>query len=86
MYTKHSDGSISCSACIRAIDLIKIANQMFNDKMQFAQVRVTFNEYCEDFDGLIKISAIPFPGSDDVTVYPEIKGMLTIEIDDEEDY
>lgn len=86
MYAKYPDGSVSCSACIRAIDLIKIANQMFNDNMQYAQVRVTFNENCDDYDGLVRISAIPSPSSDDVTIYPDIKGMLTLEIDDDDDY
>lgn len=84
MYTKYPDGSVSCSACIRAIDLIKIANQMFTDNMQYAQIRVTHNEYGEDFDGIVKISAIPNASSDDVSVYPELKGMLTVEIDDED--
>lgn len=84
MYTKYPDGSVSCSACIRAIDLIKIANQMFTDNMQYAQIRVTHNEYGKDFDGIVKISAIPNASSDDVVVYPELKGMLTVEINDED--
>ena len=84
MYTKYPDGSVSCSACIRAIDLIKIANQMFQDNMRYAQIRVTFKEYCHDYDGLVRISAISSPDSDDVTIYPDLKGMLTIEIDDED--
>lgn len=35
-------------------------------------------------DGIVKISAIPNASSDDVSVYPELKGMLTVEIDDED--
>ncbi len=84
MYTKYPDGSVSCSACIRAIDLIKIANQMFESKMQYVQIRVTHNEYGDDHDGTVRISAVPTFDSDDVVIYPDLNGMLTIEIDDEE--
>lgn len=82
MYTEYPDGSISCSACIRAMDLIRIADRMLKENMQYAQVRVIFDENRDDYDGLVKISAIPSADSDDVTVYPDIKGMLTVEIDD----
>lgn len=84
MYTKYPSGAVSCSACIRAMDLIRIADRMLKENMQYAQVRVIFDEFARDYDGLVKISAIPSPDSDDVTIYPEIKGMLTIEIDDED--
>ncbi len=84
MYTKYPNGSVSCSACVRAMDLIRIADRMLKENMQYAQVRVIFDESAQDYDGLVKISAIPSPDSDDVTIYPEIKGMLTIEIDDED--
>lgn len=83
MYTKYPDGSISCSACIRAMDLIQIANRMFQDNMQYAQIRVIFDENRDDYDGLVRISAIPSANSDDATIYPDIKGMLTLEIDDD---
>lgn len=83
MYTKYPSGAVSCSACIRAMDLIRIADRMLKENMQYAQVRVIFDEFARDYDGLVKISAIPSPDSGDVTIYPEIKGMLTIEIDDE---
>ena len=83
MYTKYPDGSISCSACVRAIDLMRIADRMMKDGMQYAQVKVFFNEYREDFDGLVRISAIPSADSNDVTTYPDLEGMLTIAIEDE---
>lgn len=83
MFTKHSDGSISCAACVRAIDLIRIADQMMKEDMKYAQVRVFFDDNRDDYDGLIKISAIPSPDSDDVKIYPPLKGLLTIEIDDD---
>lgn len=86
MYTKYPDGSISCSACIRAIDLIRIANRMFNENMQYAQISVKHNEYGDDYDGIVRISAIPSATSSDVTTYPDLKGMLTIEIDDDDDF
>ena len=84
MFTNYHDGSISCSACIRAIDLVRIADKMMRENMQYAQVHVVHDENTNDYDGLVKISAIPSHDSDDVTVYPEIKGMLTLEIDDED--
>ena len=83
MYTKYPDGAVSCSACIRAMDLIRIADRMLKENMRYAQIRVIFDENHSDYDGLVKISAIPAPDSDDVTIYPEIKGMLTLEIDDD---
>lgn len=85
MYTEYPDGSFSCSACIHAMDLIRIADRMLKENMQYAQIRVIFDENRDDYDGLVKISAIPSADSDDVTVYPGIKGMLTIEIDDDLD-
>lgn len=84
MFTEYPDGSISCSACVRAIDLIRIADRMMKENMKFAQVKVIFDESSQDYDGLVKLSAIPAPGSNDVTVYPVIKGLLTVEIDDDE--
>lgn len=86
MYTKYPGGAVSCSACVRAIDLIRIADRMMKENMQYAQIRVIFDENCDDYDGLVKISAIPSADSDDVTIYPDIKGMLTLEIDDDDDY
>lgn len=83
MYTKYPNGDVSCSACIRAMDLIRIADRMLKENMQYAQVRVIYSDFSQDYDGVVKISAIPSPTSEDVTIYPEIKGMLTIEIDDE---
>ena len=84
MYTQYPGGAISCSACIRAIDLIRIANRMMKENMQYAQIRVIFDESTDDYDGLVRISAVPSADSEDVTIYPEIKGLLTVEIDDED--
>ena len=83
MYTKYPDGSVSCSACIKAIDLIKIANQIYQDQMQYVKVSVHF-PYDEDGDEIVKISAIPSPTSEDVKLYPEIIGNSFIEIEDED--
>lgn len=84
LYCFHSTGAVSCSACIRAMDLIRIADRMLKENMQYAQVRVIFDENHDDYDGLVRISAIPTADSDDVTIYPEIKGMLTLDIDDDD--
>ena len=83
MRTKYPTGAISCSACISAIDLIRIADQMFKNNMQFAQITVIDDMDQDDYDGLVRISAIPSIDSNDVTTYPEIKGKLTVEIDDD---
>lgn len=82
MFTKYPDDSVSCSACIRAIDLIRIADQMLKDDMKYAKVTVKF-DYNEDYDGIVKLSAISAPDADDVKTYPLIKGLLLIDIDDE---
>lgn len=84
VYTTYPGGAVSCSACIRAIELIRIADQMLKDGMEYAQVRVIFDENRDDCDGIVKISAIPNATSDDVTIYPEIRGRLMIEIEDED--
>ena len=84
MYTQYPGGAISCSACIRAIDLIRIADRMTLDRVLYAQIRVIFDESTDDYDGLVRISAVPSADSEDVTIYPEIKGLLTVEIDDED--
>lgn len=83
-YTEYNN-SYSCSACIRAIDLIKIANQIFNDKMEYVQIKVTFDANDEDHGESIKIYAIPNIDSDDIKVYPQIEGLLNVEIDDDFD-
>ena len=83
MFTQYPDKSVSCSACIRAIDLIKIADQMLKDNMKYAKVTVKF-DYNEDYDGIVKLSAIPSADSDDIKTYPSMKGLLLIDIDDED--
>lgn len=82
MFTKYPDGSVSCSACVKAIDLIKIVNQIFNDNMQYVKVTVHFPTD-DDGDEFVKISAIPSPTSDDVKEYPLIIGNSFIDIDDD---
>lgn len=86
MFTKYATGAVSCSACVSAIELIRIADQMLKDNMQYAQIRVVFDDNRSDCDGIVRISAIPSATSDDVKIYPEIKGKLTIEIEDEDEY
>lgn len=83
MYTKYPDGSISCESYIRAIDLIKIANQMFDDKMQYVKITIhhSENEYDDDVDGRVDLIAIPTPDSEDVKKYPPIKGLITFDFD-----
>lgn len=83
MYTKHPDGSVSCSTCIKAIDLIKIANQIYHDNMQYVEISVSF-PLESNGDEVVKISAIPSPTSDDVKIYPEIVGNSAIDFDPED--
>ena len=61
----------STSTCIRAIDLIKIANQLYNDKMEFVHIAIT-NSNDEDLDGSVQIHAIPSIDSTSVKEYPRI--------------
>lgn len=65
---------------IRAMDLIKVANQLFQDKMQYVKLSI---DYCndEDLDGSIRIYAIPTAISEDVKKYPRIPSVSTVEID-----
>lgn len=83
MFTKYADGSVECSACIKAIDLIKIANQIYQDKMQYVKVSVHF-PYDESGDEFVRMSAISSPTSDDVKKYPLIVGNQLIDIDDDD--
>ena len=83
MYTKYPDGSVSCSACIKAMDLIKLANQIYHDNMQYVKISVHFPS-SDEGDEFVKLSAIPTSISDDVKEYPIIIGNSFIDIDDED--
>lgn len=87
MYTRYPDGTISCSSCVHAIDLIKVANQIFQDKMQYVNIEVFFSDR-EDMNGQIKISAIPSAMSDDSDVkrYSSISRTDIIDTDIFEEY
>lgn len=82
MFTQYPDGSVSCSACIKSTELIKIANQIFKDNMQYVKIAVHFPAD-DNGDEFIKISAIPSAMSDDVKEYPLIIGNSVIDIDDD---
>ena len=73
-------GATVVSSWVRAIDLIKIANQLFEDKMQYAQISVKFCEN-ENFDGDVRICAISSPTSEDIKVYPVLKQNSLIDVD-----
>ena len=57
---------------IKAIDLIKIANQLYNDHMEYVQLSIHFDDYDEDRDGEVRISAVPALDSSDVKKYSPI--------------
>ena len=57
---------------IKAIDLIKIADQIFKDGMQYVQLDIHFDDYDQDHDGEVRISAVPEYNSSDVKKYPVI--------------
>lgn len=82
MYTKHPDGSIECSTCIKAIDLIKLANQIYHDNMQYVKISVLFPG-SDDGDELVNFFAISSPTSDDVKKYPSIVGNSLIDFDED---
>lgn len=80
MFTEYPDGTLACSSVIRAIDLIKIANQIFKDNMQYVCISVASSED-EDQDGLVEISAIPSALSDDVKKYEPISLFTAVDPD-----
>lgn len=57
---------------VKAIDLIKIADQMLQDGMQYAQISIHFDDYDDDRDGEVRISAVPAIDSSQVKKYPPI--------------
>lgn len=79
--------TVVISTWIRAIDLIKIADQLYRDNMQYAQISVKFCEN-KDFCGDVRICAIPNASSEDVKEYPIIKpnSMIDVETDFFEDH
>ena len=80
MFTKYPDGTWACSSVIRATDLIKIANQIFKDNMQYVHISVKSSEY-EGQEGLGEISAIPSASSDDVKKYDSIDLFTAVDPD-----
>lgn len=72
--------SYTFETCVRAIDLIKVANELFKDNMQYAKLSITYCEN-EDHNGDLTIYAIPTASSDDVKAYPTIKAMHSVDID-----
>lgn len=65
---------------VRAIDLIKVANQLLEDKMEYVRVSITSSPN-EDLDGSIQIHAIPSIKSDDVKEYPIIKSNSMVDFE-----
>lgn len=57
---------------IKAIDLIKVADQIFKDGMEYVQIDIHFDDRDDDRDGEIRISAVPSLNSSDVKKYPVI--------------
>lgn len=84
--SQHGD-TVVLSTWVRAIDLIKIADQLYRDNMQYVQIAVKFCEN-DNFDGDVRICAIPTASSDDVKEYPVIKpnSMIDVETDFFEDH
>ena len=80
MFTKYPDGTLSCSSVIRAVDLIKLANEIFKDNMQYVHISVKYSEN-ESQDGLVEFSAIPNALSDDVKKYKTINSFTAIDPD-----
>ena len=78
MLTEYPDGSITCETYIKAIDLIKIADQMLKDDMKYVKI-IIHDSYDDDVDGRVDLLAIPSPDSNEVKKYPSINGMITLE-------
>lgn len=85
MFTDYGNDSYSCSAYIKAIDLIRIADQMLRDGMEFAKINVFFDDRL-DCGSVVRISAIPSLESNNIKVYPDIEENTLVGewIDDEE--
>ena len=65
---------------IRAIDLIKIANQLYQDKMQYVKLGIDYSNDIEK-NGSVQIYAIPSATSEDVKKYPVIEPITSVDID-----
>lgn len=57
---------------VKAMDLIKVADQIFKDGMKYVQIDIHFDDYDDDRDGEVRISAVPSIDSSDVKEYPVI--------------
>lgn len=66
--------------CIRAMDLIRIANRLLNDNMQFVRLSIVDSSR-EDEAGSVLIDALPNIDSDDAVHYPAIKSFSILDID-----
>lgn len=65
---------------IRAIDLIKIANQLYQDKMQYVKLCIDYSDDIEK-NGGVQLYAIPSATSEDVKKYPAIDPITSVDID-----
>lgn len=79
MYTKLPDGTLYAESYIKAIDLVKLANQIYNDKMQWLHIAIRHSD--DDQDGEIAISAVPSLESDNIKRYPPIDANSFVDFD-----
>ena len=68
----RENSSYDAVTFVKAIDLIKIANQLYHDGMEYVQVGIHFDDYDDDRDGELRICAVPSSDSSDVKKYPPI--------------
>ncbi len=62
----------SVSTCIRAMDLIKIANQIYNDGMKYVEISINLDESDEDLSFAVRLSGAKEHDSEEVKQYPVI--------------
>ena len=80
--TLFNDSYLEVSTIVRASDFIKVANQIFNDKMACVRLTIVSSDN-EDLDGTLKIAAMPTLTSDEMKTYSDISGFVTVEFPDE---
>lgn len=80
--TLFNDSHVEISTVVRAMDLIKVVNQIYNDNMACVRLTIVSCDN-EDHDGEVKIAALPTMVSEDMKTYPTVSGLVTVEFPDE---
>ena len=72
VFMSRENSTYDVETIIKAIDLIKVANQLYHDGMEYVQIGIHFDDYDDEHNGELRIFAVPSSDSSEVKKYPPI--------------